>query len=298
MQNNKFHYCLHILPILFFMAFVSASCIKDDLSDCPAPPTSGFSLQVKAFDADGGSLGSETIKDITLYIFDADKALLDTRNILLSEIVFLDYPGHDNLKLVAWGNGKQGAQSMPALKEGDHLETAFVSLIQTRTTLPVAGSPDDLFYGTIDITPDADASARELPLRRKVSGVAITARYLREYVGSTEGEYHYIVRKTTDKLDFYGKPNGTEVNYRPQAAFNDNGEFVSSAFNIFPTEADIKIDIYHRDVLKTTVIADSNGNPLRVAEGRLLNVLVDFRGVVSVDVKVTDWGKQEIWKEF
>ena len=72
MQNNKFHYCLHILPILFFMAFVSASCIKDDLSDCPAPRTSGFSLQVKAFDADGGSLGSETIKDITLYIFDAD----------------------------------------------------------------------------------------------------------------------------------------------------------------------------------------------------------------------------------
>lgn len=65
---------------------------------------------------------------------------------------------------------------MPALKEGDHLETAFVSLIQTRTTLPVAGSPNDLFYGTIDITPAADASVRELPLRRKVSGVTITAR--------------------------------------------------------------------------------------------------------------------------
>ena len=84
MQNNKFHYCLHILPILFFMAFVSASCIKDELGDCPAPGTPGFSLQVKAFDADGGSLGDETIKDLTLYIFDADKALLDTRNVLLS----------------------------------------------------------------------------------------------------------------------------------------------------------------------------------------------------------------------
>ncbi len=70
MQNNKFHYCLHILPILFFMALLYASCIKDDLSNCPAPRTSGFSLQVKAFDADGGSLGSETIKDITLFIFD------------------------------------------------------------------------------------------------------------------------------------------------------------------------------------------------------------------------------------
>lgn len=176
MQNNKFHYSLHILPILFFMAFVSASCIKDDLGDCPAPRTPGFSLLLKAFDADGGSLDSETIKDITLYIFDADKALLDIRNVLLSETVTLDYPGHDNLKLVAWGNGKQGALLMPALKEGDHLETAFVSLIQTRTTLPVAGSPNDLFYGTIDITPAADASVRELPLRRKVSGVTITAR--------------------------------------------------------------------------------------------------------------------------
>ena len=131
MQNNKFHYCLHILPILFFMAFVSASCIKDDQGDRPdpgTPSTPGFSLQVKAFDADGGSLGDETIKDLTLYIFDAGKALLDTRNVLLSETVTLDYPGHDNLTLVAWGNGKQGAQSMPALKEGDHLETAFVSL--------------------------------------------------------------------------------------------------------------------------------------------------------------------------
>lgn len=298
MQNNKFHYSLHILPILFFMAFVSASCIKDDLGDCPAPRTPGFSLLLKAFDADGGSLDSETIKDITLYIFDANKALLDIRNVLLSETVTLDYPGHDNLKLVAWGNGKQGALLMPALKEGDHLETAFVSLIQTRTTLPVAGSPNDLFYGTIDITPAADASVRELPLRRKVSGVTITARHLREYIGSTEGEYHYIVRKTTDKLDFYGRSNGTEVSYRPQAAFNDKGEFVSPAFNIFPTEADIKIDIYHRDVLKTTVITDSNGNPLRVSEGRLLNVLVDFQGAVSVDVRVTDWGKQAIWKEF
>lgn len=51
-------------------------------------------------------------------------------------------------------------------------------------------------------------------------------------------------------------------------------------------------------MLKTTVITDSNGNPLRVSEGRLLNVLVDFQGAVSVDVRVTDWGKQAIWKEF
>ncbi len=113
MQKNKFRNCLQILPVLFLMAFVSASCIKDDLSGCPSPHVSGSYLQVKAFDADGGTLGSETIKDITLYVFNADKTLLDTLHISLTELVTLDYPGHDVLKLVAWGNGRQGSQTLP-----------------------------------------------------------------------------------------------------------------------------------------------------------------------------------------
>ena len=163
MQKNKFRNCLQILPVLFLMAFVSASCIKDDLSGCPSPHVSGLTLQVKAFDADGGTLGSETIKDITLYVFDKDKNLLDTLHTSLSELVTLDYPGHDVLKLVAWGNGRQGSQTLPALRQGDHLETAFVSLIhqpQTRITYPVAGSPDDLFYGS---PPPAPSPTRNFP---------------------------------------------------------------------------------------------------------------------------------------
>ena len=307
MQKNKFRNCLQILPVLFLMAFVSASCIKDDLSGCPSPHVSGVTLQVKAFDADGNPLDGGTIKDITLYVFNADKTLLDILHVSLSELVTLDYPGHDVLKLVAWGNGRQGGQTLPALRQGDHLETAFVSLIQpqTRITYPVAGSPDDLFYGTIDIQTSADGlsatdalSARELPLRRKVSGVAVTARHLKEYVGSSDGDFHYILRKTGSMLDFYGLPNGTDVSYRPEASFNDRGDFVSSTFNILPTEEELRIDIYHRGVLQTTVISDSNGKPLRVAEGRLLNVLVNFDGAINVEVKVTDWGKEEIWKEF
>ena len=95
-------------------------------------------------------------------------------------------------------------------------------------------------------------------------------------MGSSDGDFHYILRKTGSMLDFYGLPNGTDVSYRPEASFNDQGHFVSSAFNILPTEEELRIDIYHRGVLRTTIISDSNGKPLRVAEGRLLNVLVDF----------------------
>ena len=46
-------------------------------------------------------------------------------HISLTELVTLDYPGHDVLKLVAWGNGRQGGQTLPTLRQGDHLETAF-----------------------------------------------------------------------------------------------------------------------------------------------------------------------------
>ena len=294
MQKNKFHSCLQIVPLLLFMAFVSASCIKDDLSQCEKP---AFSLQVRAYDADNRPLGPDVVKDVTLYIFDKNKLFLGTQDIRVNETVTADFPGHESLTLVAWGNGGQGHQTKPALRQGDHLETAFVSLIHTRTSLPVAGSPDDLLHGIIDIS-SGDTSVEELPMRRMTGSVAITARHLRQYAGSGEGEFRYVLRKSTDKLDFYGKPNGSEVCYSPEAAFDANDDFVSSIFHVFPPEHDIRIDIYHRDVLMTTVISDSKGNPLRVETGRLLNVLIDFRGDISVDMIVSEWGKKEIWKEF
>ena len=294
MQTDKFRNSLQIVPLLLFMAFVSVSCIKEDLTQCENPV---FALQVKAYDADKRPLGTDVVKDVTLYIFDKNKLFLGSRHIRLQETVTLDYPGHPSLTLVAWGNGRQGNQTMPELQKGDHLESAFVSLIHTRTSVPVAGSPDDLLHGFIDIQANG-ASARELPIHRKTAGVIVTARHLKEYVGSAGGEFRYVLRKSTDKLDFYGKPNGTDVHHSPEAKFDDKGDFVSSIFNILPTENDLKIDIYHNNVLKTTIVSDNEGNPLRAEEGRLLNVFVNFKGNVSVEMKVSEWGKQEIWKEF
>ena len=94
MQKSKFRSCLQMLSVLLLTAFVSVSCIKEDLSECSKP---GFSLQVKAFDADNQELASEYVKDITLYIFDKNKLFLDTCEVFLQELVMLDYPGHDSL---------------------------------------------------------------------------------------------------------------------------------------------------------------------------------------------------------
>lgn len=298
MQYSKFRNSLGVLVTVLVTAFVVAGCIKEDLTGCYEPK---FTLQVRAFDADGKEVGSETVKDVTLYIFDENKKFIDFCQVTLWESVILDYPDHDTLTLVAWGNCKQGHQTMPALQKGDYLETAFVSLIQTQprkiSLIPEAGSPDDLFHGIVNITTN-DASGKQLDIRRKTSGVVITTRYLKEYVGTTEGEFSYSLRKSADKLDFYGKPNGMDISYCPDASFNGTDDFVSSIFNILPTDADIKIDIFHQDVLQTTIVSDNQGHPIRAVEGRLLNVFINFKGNISVSVSVTRWGEKEIWKEF
>lgn len=291
MQHNKYRNSFGLLLSVLVAAFVFAGCAREDAG------TPQFSLKVTAFDEDGNEIDAEIVKDVTFYIFDKDKKFLDSYEGTLLESITFDYPDHEALTVVVWGNGRQGNQLMPTLHKGDHLETAFVSLIQTKTTLPLAGSPDDLFYGSIDMLAN-ETSTKVLSLKRKTSGVVVTARYLKEYVGDTDGEFHYVLRKSSDRLDFYGKPNGADVSYSPDAAFDNTGDFVSSVFNIFSTDNDIKIDIYHRNVLKTTIVSDSQGKPLRAVEGRLLNVFVNFKGSVSVGVKVTDWGSKEIWKEF
>lgn len=291
-MQNKFRNCLQVLFISLLAAFVLTGCTKEDLSECYKPR---FRLTVKAFDADNKEVGAEQIKDITLYIFDKEKAFIASQNVNYAELITLDYPYNDHLTVVVWANGKQGHQTMPTLKRGDHLETAFVSLIYTKAALPVAGSPDDLFFGTIDM--EADASSENIiRVIRKTSGVVVTARYLKEYVGATDDDFHYVLRKSSDKLDFYGKPNGTDVSYMPAAEFDKEGDYVSSLFNIFSTDSDIKIDIYYHNVLQTTIISDDQGKPLRAVEGRLLNVFVSFKG--SVSVSVTPWGEKQIWKDF
>lgn len=294
MQKNKFHSCLQRVPLLLVMAFVSVSCTEHDLAPRESP---AFALLVRAYDADRHPLNSDVVKDVTLYVFDKNKAFLESRDIRLNEIVTLDYPNHESLTLVAWGNGKQGSQMMPKLKEGDHLETAFVSLIHTRQSLAVAGSPDDLLHGIIYMKAN-NGSTEELAMRRKTAGVAITARYLKEYAGSSEGEFSYVLRKSTDKLDFYGKPNGSDVCYSPEAEFNAEDEFVSPVFHILPTEEDLRIDIYQGSVLKTTILSDNGGRALRAEVGKLLNVLVSFTDEVSVELTTSEWGKRENRKEF
>lgn len=294
MQKNKSRSCLQMLFISLVTAFVALGCTKEDLSMC----RTAYQLSVKAYDADGKELSTQEVKDITLYIFDNNKSFIETRQTQLNTNVSLDYTGHETLTVVAWGNTTQGSHTMPTLKTGDKLDEAFVSLTRTRTMLPSANTPGDLFHGSIEIVLADQKSEQLLPVGRTTSSITITARSLKEFAKASDEDFQYVIRKSSDKLDFYGKPNGEDVSHSPEGSFNDKGEFITPVFNIFPTDEDIKIDIFHRGVLLTTIIADNQGNPLRAVKGRLLNVLIDFGGSISVSVSVTPWGEKQIWKDF
>ncbi|MEG2856492.1 FimB/Mfa2 family fimbrial subunit [Bacteroides sp.] len=296
MQSHKYRRCLQMLYISLVTVFVMSGCTKEDLSSCASE---SYTLAISAVDIEGGELTAETVKEVMLYVFDENNQYLGVHTgAQIGKKVALSYPKHEKLTIVAWGNGATGHQTMPTLTVGDNIETAFVSLIQTRAALPIAQSPDDLFYGSIILNKENLQVGNTIPIRRKTASVIITARKLKQYVSATDDDFSYVLRKSTNKLDFYGKPNGTDVSYRPEAVFDNTRQFVSPIFNIFSTTTNIEIDIYHGSVLIATVVGDSDGKPFKAVEGKLLNVLIDFSSDVSVSVSVTGWGKQQIWKEF
>lgn len=296
MQNNKHRNCLQVLFLLIFTAFVTAGCTKEDISQC----NTSHKFTLKASDADNGDITNpDVVKEIKLYVFDDAKNYLETHNTTIGEVVELNYPHLDKLHIVAWGNLDGGKQKVPTINIGDNLETAFISLHTTKASLPIAQSPDDLFHQDIEVTKEERKVDNVLTMRRATSSVAITTRKLKEYASVDDDDFSYTLRETTDKLDFYGKPSGTEVvHYRPDAAFDNTGQFVSPIFNILPTTTDIEIDIYHGSDLVASIKDDGKGNPLKAVEGKLLNVLIDFSLSITVKVEVTQWGEQKVWKNF
>lgn len=286
-----------MLFLLMVTAFALASCIKEDLSQCGT--STSYKLKIKASDADNIDIThTDAVKEVKLYVFDDSRNYLETHNATIGEVVELNYPSHDKLHVVAWGNTANDNQRIPNLNPGEHFNTAFVSLHKTKATIPIAQSPDDLFHEDIELIKENITEVEDITIRRKTSSVIITARKLKEFASTTDNNFSYRLRETRDKLDFYGKLNGNNVHYCPDAAFDNNELFVSSIFNILPATSNIEIDIYHGSVLKAIIVADGDGKPFKAVEGKLLNVLINFEANISVEVTVTDWGKKHIWKEF
>ena len=290
------------LWLAFFFLF--AACTAEERSDCPQP----VELSLQVVDVAGDDITEEgAVETLSLYIFDNGQRFLKSLETRVGESLSLYFPDQDTLHVVSWGNLSSEHQQLPQLAAGTPMSEAIIRLIETSppgratTTRSTVDSPDDLFYSydVISLQSGTETS-HKLQMNRTVGSMAVTLRNLQSYANRYDEHYSLLVRETYDAIDFYGRLTGNKAAYRPTAAFNEQQELVAPLFNLLPSHAEgnIEIDVYHQNDLITTVKNDSDGRPLRVLRGQVLNVLVDFKREASVEVSITPWGETQVWKEF
>lgn len=295
--DYKFRFMPGILSFMLTLLLLSG-CIAENTDDC----FKGVPLRVNL----PAGISGETIKDINLYVFDDKDLLLDILSMNSSEPVLLNYPGIPTLHCVAWCNTQGGTISVIPLQKGEPISDGFISLkpsAPARALKSIFITPTDLFYGQVNVENTATSfhiEEQNFPVSRMVASMNITIRGLELLSGSNDGNYSLVVHETASRLDFEGHYGGGPASYAFKSAFEAGKDYTVPPFNLFPTTggSGIIIDIYHNGKLLRSVSTDSGNQPIIPVVGKTLNVLLNFRLDVNVQVAITGWGVKYIWKEY
>lgn len=296
---------LILLMGVFGMGVLLEGCTKQNYAGCPEE----VELRVRVMDTDGTDITDEgCVRDVTLYVFDKDERFLKQFNAKVGKPLQLYFPDQETLHVISWGNLTGERACLPELTTGTSIHEAKICLLNAPRTeskatamRSVAISPDDLFYAYNKIPLNYEfQTSFTVRLNRSVSSIAVTMRNLQSYANRYDENYSLVVRETHNTIDFYTRLSGEKVGYVSASSFNDKKELIGHPTNLLPSLAEdaIEIDVYHDRQLITTVKKDSQGRSLKTEKGKLLNVLVDFRLNVEVEVSITPWGEVQIWKDY
>lgn len=294
-----------LVCMLLFGGLVLVGCTKQVTVECPDE----IEVEIHVVDVEGEDITDQgVIEKLSLFVFDSNKLFIKQLEARIDESLRLYFPDQDLIYLVSWGNLNGNNVQLTELKSGTPMHEAMVILLEnplpqhkSNATRGIAIPPADLFYSYDEISLKTGAqTSYTLQMNRMVSAMSITMRNLQSYANRYDDNYALVVRETFNAIDFYGRLTGDKVGYVPTSAFNENKELIAPLFNLFPSHAEgvVEIDIYHGNELITTVKNDNNSQPLKALQGKVLNVLIDFRKNVSVTVSLTPWGVTEIPKEF
>lgn len=294
-------YTFRSIPgILYFMftLLLLSGCIAENTDDC----FKGIPLKV-SLPAD---IPQGTIKDMSLYVFDDKDLLLDILPVNTTEPVTLNYPGIPAFHCVAMANTQDGTMLVSPLKTGDQRSDGFISLkpiVPTKAEQSIFTSPTDLFYGELEIennTTSNHPAELFMDISRMTASMNITLRGLQRLTGTDDRDYSLVIRETSSRMDFSGNYGGVPASYSPAMTLAANKDFEVSMFRLFPTTNGdgLTIDIYHNRSLLKSITTDSSGNPISPIVGKTTNLLLNFEGSVSVEIKITAWGETVIWKDW
>jgi len=280
-----------------------SSCLKEDFSECPRP----FRLFIKAVDADEKDItDSGEVQQVILFVFNENGEIVDAVVLDAAAVksrnpveIKLEYPGHQSLTFVAWGN--TSGVDFPDKASVKQLNDLYAKLRAQDGTLKeqdqkgTAQSPSDLFHGSLSvpveygsIEPSGDQT---VTIRRKTAQVFITAIHLKQWNENKEGNYSFRLKESQNTYDQNGNLTGTTVNYIPVAQLQD-GTLTAPVFNTYPTGTgqSYTLEILFNGEVIFTANQDSDGKAFVPEVGRLLNIIIDFRAESSVMVVITPWG--------
>ena len=295
-MNNKSKFSLTLLIALLITGLLS-SCFKEDLSDCPVP----IRVSVRALDVEQNDItATGQVKNVILFAFNENQDLVDVFQLSLDEVkrkkmidIDMDYPGHEAITFIAWGN-VDNSLDVSDISSVKKLIDLYVRLVVKDG---YAQPASDFFRGNLSVFVErvgdpqtATRSTKEhvVDINRMTAGVTINTVSLKEYNDNKEGNYTYVLRSSSETYYPEGNQTGEAVAYAPNASFTSNGIFSAPIFYTFPTEY-YTVEIYYDGRLIYTADKDADGNQFVPQVGRTLNILIDFRAGTSIKTVITPW---------
>lgn len=288
--------------ILLTVAIFTTGCIKDDMDEC-----SNLTLKVVNYQNDDVTpLGA--VKDVSLYVFDENKTLLETVQLdedfikNRKEIVLKNYPEGKKLTLVAYGNLSGGNQ---IVKTGTKADDLYVSLKTTGDGL--ASSPDSLYYGNKVVeTYGAGGYAggnQEIVIQPRTGTITMLTvnlskapLYRSMLKAGTEETFQFQVDNTVESLNYNGEETGDAVYYQPAGQL-ENQEWVTPYKTNMYDNKNLLGSIYCNGKLLQKVekgtYQDGTEGPIIIKAQQNTIVQLEWGedgAFLGAKIKVTPWG--------
>lgn len=294
-MNRKTRYPFLLSALLLLGVLLTGCNIREDNTDCPRP----FRLFIKALDADGKDItDTGEVERAVLFAFNEKQEVVFMVELTADQVrsrkpvnVHLDYPGHQSLTFVVWGNLDDQVQFPPhaSVKQWNDL---YAKLISQNGT---AQSPGAVFYGNLTVPVEygglESAGDQTVEITHRTGQVTITAIELMQWNSKKEGKYEFRLKDSHDTCDKDGKHSGSAVQYLPSATMDANGTLKTPIFNTYPHAANetYELEILFNGQVIYAVTVGTDGTPFKSELGRVLNIIIDFRAGLSVKAVITPW---------
>lgn len=295
----------NLFRTLYFLGLLLCICscsVEEDMEDCD------FTAKVRAV-LPGTRFDNLKVDKVTFYVFNSAGTLLETRQSELNKIEEFFYPYEGELSVYVLANDKDGINETVNAAPGGIYEGSCVNLIEIAPTTGVPNQnyavynhPSDLLLGD-ESAPNSILNPNhvtDVPIHLIVGSACITMRKAKEYFNATSDDFSFLILPRYHCVNFDRTTVGDIIAMKPAGSFVKADEYEVAPFRFFSSThgEPIAVYVFHEGTLVDTITTDRYGEPLVSYNGKLLDMLIDYSGNLTVSVQIMPWGEKYTWKEF